>query len=145
MKISAIAVYVTVIWLVGCTSSPDQPQAGASLPACGSLPNCVNSESGSGGKAVAPLQATEQQWQQLKQWLAAQPDWTVTNDAGDFVQAVVKTPLMRYRDDVQLRYVKDAGVIHVRSSSRLGIGDMGANRKRVEMLRAELAGATPDG
>ena len=145
MKISAIAVSVIVIWLAGCTSSPDQPQAGASLPACGSLPNCVNSEPGTGGKAVAPLQATERQWRQLKQWIAAQQDWTVTNDAGDFVQAVVKTPLMRFRDDVQLRYVKDTGVIHVRSSSRLGIGDMGTNRRRVEMLRAELAGATPDG
>ncbi|MEH6593675.1 MAG: DUF1499 domain-containing protein [Halioglobus sp.] len=84
-------------------------------------------------------------WLQLKQWMAEQKDWTITTDASDFVQAVVKTPLMRFRDDVQLRYVEDAGVIHVRSSSRLGIGDMGANRSRVEMLRTELDGLEPEG
>lgn len=134
-----------VILLAGCTSAPDKPQAGAGLPACGLLPNCVNSELSTGGKAVAPLQATEYQWQQLKQWMAAQEDWTIAIDAGDFVQAVVKTPLMRFRDDLQLRYVEDAGVIHVRSSSRLGIGDMGTNRRRVEMLRTELESSDPDG
>lgn len=144
MKILAFAASVIVMFLAGCTSAPDKPQAGASLPACGSLPNCVNSEHGAGGRAVAPLQATEHQWLQLKQWIAEQKDWTITTDASDFVQAVVKTPLMRFRDDVQLRYLEGAGVIHVRSSSRLGIGDMGTNRRRVEMLRAELAAATTD-
>lgn len=87
---------------------------------------------------MAPLRATAEQWQQLKLWIASQQDWTITTDNGDFLQTVVKTPLMRFRDDVQLRFVEDAGVIQVRSSSRLGIGDMGANRKRVEMLRRQL-------
>jgi uncharacterized protein (DUF1499 family) len=127
--------------LVGCTSAPDKPASSAGLPACGVLPNCVNSELTGGGKAVAPLQATALQWQQLKQWIASQQDWTITTDTDDFVQAVVKTPLMRFRDDVQFRFVEDAGVIHVRSSSRLGISDMGTNRKRVEMLRSQLAAA----
>jgi uncharacterized protein (DUF1499 family) len=45
---------------------------------------------------------------------------------------------------VQFRFVEDAGVIHVRSSSRLGISDMGTNRRRVEMLRSQLAVGEPD-
>jgi len=130
--------------LVSCTSVPDKPASGAGLPDCGVLPNCVNSELTEGGKAVAPLQATAQQWQQLKQWIASQHDWTITTDTGDFVQAVVKTPLMRFRDDVQFRFIQDAGVIHVRSSSRLGISDMGVNRRRVEMLRSQLEDGEPD-
>jgi len=44
---------------------------------------------------------------------------------------------------VQLRFDADAGVIQVRSSSRLGIGDMGANRARVERLRQQVAGKAP--
>ena len=143
MNIYTFAVPFLVLLLVGCTGAPDKPQDGAGLPACGPLPNCVNSELSGGGKAVAPLQASAQQWQQLKRWMAAQPDWSVTIDTGDFVQAVVKTPLMRFRDDVQLRYVGDAGVIHVRSSSRLGIGDMGTNRARVERLRTQLDSPQP--
>ena len=49
---------------------------------------------------------------------------------------------MRYRDDVLLRYDAARNVVHVRSSSRLGIGDMGANYARVEQLRKQLA-STP--
>lgn len=129
--------------LVGCASVPDIPASGAALPDCGVLPNCVTSEFDGGGKTVAPLQATAQQWQQLKQWIASRRDWTITSDTGDFLQAVVKTPLMRFRDDVQLRFIEDTGVIHVRSSSRLGISDMGTNRRRVDMLRSQLEGAEP--
>ena len=103
------------------------------------LPNCVNSDSGTGGSAIAPLQATTEQWQALKRWLAQQGDWTITVETADFVQAVVKTPLMQFRDDVQLAFKQQAGDIQVRSSSRLGISDMGANRRRIESLRAHLA------
>ena len=65
-------------------------------------------------------------------------NWSITEDDGDFVQAVATTPTMRYRDDVMLRFDAGKKVIHVRSSSRLGIGDMGANRARVEHLRKQL-------
>lgn len=126
------------ICVLGCTSAPQKPANGDALPECGIFSNCVNSELSAGGKTIAPLEATEQQWIELKQWIASQEDWTITTDAGDFVQAVVKTPLMRFRDDVQLRFEEDTGVIHVRSSSRLGISDMGTNRRRVETLRSQL-------
>ena len=46
---------------------------------------------------------------------------------------------MQFRDDVQLAFKQQAGDIQVRSSSRLGISDMGANRRRIESLRAHLA------
>ena len=139
MKKRRICIPLLTIILAGCTSAPEQPGADAVLPPCGMLPNCVNSDSGTGGSAIAPLQATTEQWQALKRWLAAQDDWTITVETADFVQAVVKTPLMQFRDDVQLAFKQQASDIQVRSSSRLGISDMGANRRRIESLRAHLA------
>ncbi|MEP1469390.1 MAG: DUF1499 domain-containing protein [Halieaceae bacterium] len=138
MRVYRIVYPLIVVCLAGCTSAPDQPTSGAALPDCGTFPNCVNSELSEGGKAIAPMEATSQQWQELKQWIAAQKDWTITIDTGDFMQAIVKTPLIRFQDDVQLRFIEGKNVIHVRSSSRLGIGDMGTNRRRVEMLRGQL-------
>lgn len=126
---------MTALLLSGCTGAPERPAAGAALPPCGAFPNCVNSESGEGRQAIEPIAATVQQWRSLKAWLQAQDDWTITTDEADFVQAVATTPRMRFRDDVQLRFDEGAGVIHVRSSSRLGISDMGANRSRMEALR----------
>jgi len=45
---------------------------------------------------------------------------------------------MRFRDDVQLQFDPDSELIQVRSSSRLGISDLGTNRRRVEALREVL-------
>ena len=132
---------VTLITLLtaACTSAPQPPVAGESLPACGSFPNCVNSENGQGSAAVAPIAATQTQWQALKDWLAKRPDWSVKTVQPNFLQAVATTPTMGYKDDVQLRYDASAQQVHVRSSSRLGIGDMGANRARVEQLRNHVS------
>ncbi len=135
---------LTAVLLLGCTVAPERPASGAGLPPCGPLPNCVNSEYREGASAIDPIIASPAQWQALKTWLATQPDWTITSANGDFLQAVAKTPMMRFRDDVQLRFDADAGVIQVRSSSRLGISDMGANRARVERLRQQVAGKAPD-
>jgi uncharacterized protein (DUF1499 family) len=140
MKIQHLCISLIAIFLFGCTSTPEKPGADGVLPPCGALPNCVNSQSGKGGSAIAPLQATVEQWQELKRWLGTQDNWTINLETADFVQAVVKTPLMRFRDDLQLLYNPQTGVIQVRSSSRLGISDMGTNRSRVESLRAHLAG-----
>jgi uncharacterized protein (DUF1499 family) len=139
MKVHHGYLIFILCFLVGCSSSPEKPAADATLPACGAMPNCVNSQATDGGKAIDPLKASALEWQQLKAWLTSQEEWTITVDKGAFLQAVVTTPLMRFRDDVQLMYQENEGLIHVRSSSRFGIGDMGTNRRRVEMLRSELA------
>ena len=47
---------------------------------------------------------------------------------------------MRFVDDVELYYDEKAGLIHVRSASRLGRRDFGVNRKRVEALRSHIQG-----
>ena len=125
---SALTLLASLL-LGGCTSPPGKPADMQVLPECG----------GRGVHAIEPLEANAGQWQQLKAWIARQENWEVTVDDDRFLQAVVKTPLMRFRDDVQLLYFPDAQLIQVRSSSRLGISDMGTNAKRVESLRAQLA------
>lgn len=57
----------------------------------------------------------------------------------DYIYAQFKTPLMKYTDDVEFWLAPEENVIHVRSASRLGESDLGANRQRVEAIRAHLA------
>ena len=130
---------IPVLLLDGCSRAPEKPVTMKTLPECGSRPNCVNSQSGMGVHAIEPLMANAEQWQKLKSWIARQKDWDITIDDGYFVQAVVKTPVMRFRDDVQLLFIPDLQLIHVRSSSRLGLSDLGTNARRVETLRDQLA------
>ena len=56
-----------------------------------------------------------------------------------YIYAQFTTPLMKYTDDVEFWLDPAAGVVQVRSASRLGESDLGANRQRVEAIRAHLA------
>jgi uncharacterized protein (DUF1499 family) len=47
---------------------------------------------------------------------------------------------MRFVDDVEIFFDEKAGLLHVRSASRLGRRDFGVNRARVEALRARIEG-----
>ncbi len=70
------------------------------------------------------------------------PGARVVQADGGYLRAEFSTPLMRYTDDVEFWFDSAAGVVQVRSASRLGESDMGANRTRVEVLRARLASPT---
>lgn len=129
----------------GCSSTPEKPAGKAPLAPCGWFPNCVNSVSGQGLQAVDPIKANDEQWQEIKTWIARQPDWEIVIDDNDFIQAIVKTPLMRFRDDVQLQFDPLIELIHARSSSRLGISDTGTNYRRIETLREVLDPAAASG
>jgi len=55
-----------------------------------------------------------------------------------YLYAQFTTQLMRYVDDVEFWFDPAANAIQVRSASRVGRGDMGVNRKRIEAVRAAL-------
>ena len=132
-------IFSAVLLLGACTGPPGRPAANLqTLPECGRWPNCVNTQSGSGVHASEPIEADAGQWQQLKAWINRQQNWQITIDDGNFLQAVVKTPLLRFRADVQLLFVPELQLIQVRSSSRPGISDLGTNARRVETLREQV-------
>ena len=67
-------------------------------------------------------------------------DATVIRAEGNYLYAEYRTKTMRFVDDVEFLFDEKAGLIHVRSASRLGRRDFGVNRARVEALRARIAG-----
>lgn len=56
----------------------------------------------------------------------------------DYIYAQCETRLLRFTDDVEFWLDRSAGQIHVRSASRLGHRDFGANRARIEAIRARF-------
>lgn len=70
------------------------------------------------------------------------PRWTIVYEdaAARVLEAVAITGLMRFRDDIVI-VVKPVGagsMVHMRSKSRLGKSDLGANAKRIRAFAAEL-------
>ncbi len=147
-----------MIWSLLSAAVPDVSAAGprTPLPVCPATPNCVCSEPGTPDDRrvdAFPLSADDADdgpgdplaaWGLLK---AAIDDrgGTLQSDTGAVLHAVFKTPVLRFPDDLFARLDGSAGVIQIRSSSRVGRSDLGANRRRVEALRtsylARLGGA----
>ena len=133
--ITTIGLMAAILFLYGCSKPPMVPENSRSLSPCGNLPNCVNSQSGRGLQSSKPVKANAEQWAMLKAWISMQKDWHIIIEDESYIQAVVSTPLMKFKDDIQLLYLVESNLIHVRSSSRLGLSDLGANANRVEKLR----------
>ena len=73
----------------------------------------------------------------------AMPGTTVVAEKPGYAYAQCQTRWLKFTDDLELALDKSARVIHVRSASRIGRGDLGVNRKRVEAIRAAMAGGSP--
>jgi len=105
------------------------------LGPCPWTPNCVSSEEPS---SIAPLAFAGEPaaaFRSLVDFLRAEPRAEIVHVDEAYAHVVFRTPLLRFRDDLELRLDAEAGVVHVRSASRVGFWDLGANRARVEAIR----------
>ena len=115
------------------------------LPRPRSTPNCVSSQAdpadqvhhiepirfkGSAAEAVAAARRA----------VETMPRATIIRHEGNYLYAEFRSRLLGFVDDVEFTYDEKAQALHVRSASRLGRGDWGVNRARVEALRARIEG-----
>jgi len=93
--------------------------------------------------AASPVEAL----QRAERVAAAMPNWTVTKvDPGaGTVAAVAESVLFGFEDDIVIRVRPDgtASVVDVRSKSRQGRGDMGANAARIRGYVTALEAGAP--
>lgn len=59
----------------------------------------------------------------------------IERETPDYLYATFRTPWLGFVDDVEFWHNPAAGVIELRSASRLGKSDLGVNRRRIEMIR----------
>ena len=64
---------------------------------------------------------------------------TVVRAESGYLYATFSTRVLKFTDDVEFWFDAAHGVVQVRSASRLGRGDFGVNRARVESIRAQLS------
>ena len=101
---------------------PDHPQRAAARLAPLAL------VAGSGPATMAKLQRIVQ----------GMPGAQVASAGADYLHVQFTTRLMKYTDDAEFWFDPIAQVVQVRSASRLGRKDFGANRQRIEAIRAAL-------
>jgi uncharacterized protein (DUF1499 family) len=104
---------------------------------CGSAPNCVSSHA-DGTHFIEPfsfLDTPEAAWARVAETVGSQPRARIVTQTDRYLHAEFTSAFFRFVDDVELLLEPAAGLIHVRSASRIGYNDLGVNRRRVETLR----------
>ena len=105
------------------------------LTACPDSPNCVSSFETSEQHGIEPLEASLEQVQRV---LVELDEANIVDVQENYLYAEFTSSLMGYVDDVEFMSDAASGMTHVRSASRLGYSDLGANRKRIEAIRAAI-------
>ena len=82
-------------------------------------------------------------WAALRRVIDGMPRVKVIASDSNYLYAEFTSKLMGFVDDTEFYLDEKAGVIEVRSASRLGRGDRGVNRERIEFIRAKLAQMKP--
>jgi len=124
-------------FLTACAGEPPQNIGirDGSLTACPESPNCVSSYENSEEHSIAALDADLTQIQQV---LLAMDEANIVEQSSNYLYAEFTSSLMGYVDDVEFLFDAANNTTQVRSASRVGYSDMGANRKRIEAIRSQL-------
>jgi uncharacterized protein (DUF1499 family) len=127
-------------WWLGCSAAPSLQED--KLGPCPASPNCVSSEQGTDAShQVEPLPLGDPATapRRLVELVESFPRTEIVSATDTYVHATFTTRWLRFTDDVELRVSQEEGVVHLRSASRVGYGDRGVNRARVEQIRERWA------
>jgi len=115
------------------------------LAACPNKPNCVSSQAAASDKkhyiealtySGEPAQAREG----LELAIAGMKRSRTVEREANYWRAELTSVLWRFVDDVELLFDDNARRIEIRSASRVGYDDLGANRRRMEEIRRQFSG-----
>jgi uncharacterized protein (DUF1499 family) len=76
----------------------------------------------------------------LKATIGSLPRTKLVEEDGDYLHYEFTSLLIRFVDDVEFVFDEGTKIIHFRSASRIGYGDLGVNRRRMEDIRSHLMG-----
>ena len=122
----------------------DPVQSETALKACPDTPNCVSSETQDEQHYIAPLAFSlpvAEAWELLQTQITKLPRTVIVADKPGYLHVECRSAVFGFVDDLEFQLRAQQGVIAVRSAARTGYYDFGANRQRVEDLRAVLLDA----
>lgn len=136
------AICLLLLLLPGCgTDNVATGIVDGRLTPCPESPNCVSSDALDELHRVEPYRlkaAPELTWRGLKDVVEAQERVTVITADDAYLHIEARSAIFRFVDDAEFHLRAEDGIIAVRSASRVGHGDMGVNRKRIETIREAL-------
>ena len=84
------------------------------------------------------VSSIQQPFKEIKEIIENSPRTEIVELDGDYLHAEVTSKWMKYVDDLEISFVPESSKLQVRSESRVGESDLGANQKRVDLLKSKL-------
>ena len=136
-KVMLASMLIGSILLSGCSANPAAGGVNqGKLADCPSSPNCVSGEASDDGHRIAPLQFTgtpDEAKAKLLSVIESYPRSHIVVNDENYLHVEFTTKLMRFVDDGE--FLIEEQSIQLRSKSRVGYGDLGKNRSRMEEIR----------
>ena len=100
------------------------------LKPCIQVSHCVREE--------LNVDSIDSPYEKVKSIIENSPRTKIVESDGDYLHAEVTSRIMKYVDDLEISYSPEKNNLLIRSESRVGDGDFGVNRKRVDLLLSNL-------
>ena len=81
---------------------------------------------------------SEKKFNELIQIIENTPRLEIIKKEKNYVHAIATSRIMKFIDDIEIKNINKDNIFQVKSSSRLGIYDLGVNKRRVQTLRFRL-------
>ena len=107
------------------------------LAACPNSPNCVSTEAGSADHRMSPISFSgpdDEAFARIKTIVRSLPRTTIVAESGNYLHVEFASAVFRFVDDVEFLVDAENRMIHFRSASRAGHGDLGVNRRRMKAI-----------
>ena len=118
--------FILFFLLCGLISPSSAIASHIELQPCIEVSHCVREE--------LNVESVDTPFEKVKSFVENSPRTIIVESDGDYLHAEVTSRIMKYVDDLEISFLPEKNNLIIRSESRVGDGDFGVNRKRVDLL-----------
>ena len=135
-------IFLALLFSGTAMSTEPGPRSSANLSPCPDSPNCVSSQAPDASHRVDPILVAEDpyaSWSRLVKVIGKMKRARIVQEGDGYLHAEFRSAVFGFVDDVEFRMDPAGRRIDLRSASRKGYYDFGANRRRVEEIRGRFS------
>ena len=117
---------ILMFFFIGLINPSSSLASHVELKPCIEISHCVREE--------LNADFSSSPFEKVKSIVEKTPRTKIVETDGDYLHAEVTSRIMKYVDDLEISFSPEKNFLTIRSESRVGDGDFGVNRKRVDLL-----------
>jgi len=118
--------FILFLILIGLVIPSPSMASHVELKPCIQVSHCVREE--------LNVEKIDSPYEKVISIVQNSPRTEIVESDGDYLHAEVTSRIMKYVDDLEISFLPETNNLIIRSESRVGDGDFGVNRKRVELI-----------